>query len=149
MIKRYKARVACYVFVFYGNKLLMKRDKSNYCHGQHTIPSGHVDEGEEPMVGAIRETLEETDITISEVELSSVMHRADADPGEGCSNDDYIDFFFTANKFTGKAKNMEPDKCFEVKFIDINELPANIMPHVKMALDNLLNDKLNYLTIKM
>ena len=147
MPERYTVRVACYMFIFVGKKvLLMKRDTSVCYGGFYTVPSGHLDENESPLQCAIRETLEEVDIIVNEAEFSSVIHRVGKNPPKGCQSIDYMDFFFVCRSFTGVPKIMEPDKCSEIKYVNFNELPINFIPYVKFGMDNLLGDNLEYLT---
>ena len=147
MPERYTVRVACYMFIFVGKKvLLMKRDKTTCYGGFYTVPSGHLDENESPLQCVIRETLEEIGIRVNEAEFSSVIHRVSKNPPKGCQSIDYIDFFFVCRSFTGIPKIMEPEKCSEIKYTNIDELPVNFVPYVKLALDNLLGDNLEYLT---
>jgi len=39
---------------------------------------------------------------------------------------------------------MEPDKCEEIDFFEIDNLPSNIIPHIKIAIKSILSQK-NYL----
>ena len=148
MTERYKARVAAYLFIFSENKiLLMKRSLGKCYGGMYDVPSGHIEEGETPSVGAIRETLEETNLDVQNITLSSVMHRVDRNSSKYCTDEDYIDFLFTSWTFSGEMKIMEPDKCTEMRFVDIDNLPEKILPQIKLALNNELTKKDKYLNI--
>lgn len=147
MSERYTIRVACYMFIFVGKKVLLMKRGDSICYGGfYTVPSGHLDENETPIQCAIRETFEEVDIRISEAEFSSVIHRVSKTPPKGCQSIDYMDFFFVCRSFTGVPKIMEPGKCSEIKYIDVDDLPVNFIPYVKLALDNLLGDNLECLS---
>jgi len=136
-VGRYKARVAAYMFIFSGDKILLMKRAPAKCYGNmYDVPSGHIEEGETPLVGAIRETREEVDLSVFNISFSSVLHRVDKNPGENCSDEDYIDFFFSTRDFCGEMKIMEPDKCTELQFVDINNLPENMLPQVEIALRN-------------
>ena len=67
------------------------------------------------------------------------MHR---DSGEA-EIGNRIDVFFTAEKWTGEAKNMEPNKCDDMSWFDLNNLPDNIIPYEKYALE-CINKKIFY-----
>lgn len=150
MTERYKARVAVYLFVFSENKvLLMKRSPGKCYGGMYDVPSGHIEEGETPSAGAVRETLEETSLDVYDLTLSSVMHRVDRNLSRHCSDEDYIDFFFVSRNFWGVAEIMEHDKCTEMGFVDVDELPENILPQIKLALENELGEQYKYLTIRV
>ena len=43
------------------------------------------------------------------------------------SHDEQIDFFMTATQFTGKITNMEPHKCDDLQFFQLDNPPENIV----------------------
>ena len=54
-------------------------------------------------------------------------------------NSNYICLFFKANKFDGDIKIMEPEKCSELKFFDIDNLPENLVPELRTFLEDRKN----------
>jgi len=52
------------------------------------------------------------------------------------SKDERIDFFFEVTDWKGNVINMEPPKCDELRWFPIDDLPLNIIPYVKKAIDN-------------
>lgn len=146
-MSRYKAKIACYMIIFIDDKLLlMKRKNTGFHDGKYTVPSGHMESGETPLKGAIRETFEETGLVVKESTFSCVMHRT----VENIPNDDYIDFFFICKLHEGVVKNKEPDKCSEIILVETHQLPEiSMVPYVELALNNILLDaNLKYLTTK-
>jgi ADP-ribose pyrophosphatase YjhB (NUDIX family) len=135
MSERFKPYVAVLVFLVKDNSvLLMRRFNTGWADGQYTIPSGHVEESESASAAAIRETREEVGITIApgSLRFASVLHRKNKE------NDRiYIYFFFVAEQWEGIPKIAEPDKCDEVTFVRLNDLPNNIVPFVKDAIDSI------------
>ncbi len=81
----------------------------------------------------MREAEEETGVQIdtSDILFSSVMHR-----NEG---DERIDFFVHIPRWQGELVNAEPDKCDELCWVDVNNLPMNTIPYVRRAIQNHLN----------
>lgn len=79
----------------------------------------------------IREAKEEADIESVKADLlpATVIHRYYPDQ-------EYIDFFFVAKKWNGEPKIMEPDKCDDISWFDLNDLPDNLLPYVKEAIGN-------------
>lgn len=110
--------------------LLLRRFNTDYADGQYSVPAGHLDGGETVMAAATREAEEETGVRIeaSDIVFSSVIHR-----NEG---DERVDFFVRVHKWQGEPINTEPDKCDELRWVNIDELPDNIIPYVKKAIQN-------------
>jgi 8-oxo-dGTP pyrophosphatase MutT (NUDIX family) len=79
-----------------------------------------------------RETYEETGIVVDPADLSvvHVMHRAAAGSGG-----ERVDFFLSARRWSGQPTIGEPDKCDELSWHRLEDLPANTVPYVAAALD--------------
>lgn len=126
--------VTVHLFFFRENQiLLIRRFNTGFRDGEYSVPAGHLDGGETVMQAAIREGKEEAGVDIAEKDMSfsSVMHRIE--------DDERVDFFVQVHQWKGEPFNAEPDKCDDLRWVDINALPANIIPYVKQALDNHLN----------
>ena len=137
MKKRHSIICASYLFLLQDNKiLLLRRFNTGYEDGNYSIPAGHVDKGESISYSLIREIKEEIDIDIDKtnIELSHIMHRRAIE-----TNDERLDFFFICKNWSGKVKNMEPHKCDDLIWCDINELPDNIIPYIQDAISNYIN----------
>lgn len=82
------------------------------------------------MEAASREGEEEAGVKIqvSNLTFSTVMHRIE--------DDERVDFFFTVNQWEGEPFNAEPEKCDDLRWVDVNALPANTVPYVRQALAN-------------
>ena len=44
--------------------------------------------------------------------------------------EDIINFFCFTDKYQGEIKNNEPDKCEDIAWYDIDNLPENLMKHI-------------------
>lgn len=110
--------------------LLIRRFNTGYADGQYSVPAGHLDGGETVIAAAAREGLEETGVRIdaTDVSFSSVMHRRDGD--------ERVDFFVHIRHWQGEPVNTEPDKCDELRWVHVNELPDTIIPYVRTAIQN-------------
>jgi len=129
MRARFPATV--HLFFFHENQiLLLRRFNTGFRDGEYSVPAGHLDGGETVMQAAIREGKEEAGVEVKEADMtfSSVMHRIE--------DDERVDFFVQVHKWLGEPFNAEPDKCDDLRWVDIDSLPANIVPYVKQALDN-------------
>ena len=129
---------AAYVVLRSGDKVLLaRRFKTGYMDGMYSLPSGHVDGGEPADVAACREAKEEIglDLNPADLRLVHAMHRK-------AQEDDHerVDFFFAVTKWAGEPTNMEPDKCDELKWVNITELPENTIGVVRQAIENIEKD---------
>ncbi|QQE75486.1 NUDIX domain-containing protein [Brevibacillus composti] len=132
--ERHTLPTAVHLFLMRGDEiLLLRRYQTGYEDGNYSVPAGHLDGGEEVAAAAIREAQEEVGIRISpdDLRVVGVMHRL--------STDERIDFFVSAEKWTGEIVNKEPDKCDELRWAHMDELPANVIPYVRQAISNFRN----------
>jgi len=63
-----------------------------------------------------------------DLQVVGVMHRK--------STDERIDFFLAVTSWSGEITNMEPDRCDQLAWFDVDGLPENVIPYVRQALDN-------------
>jgi 8-oxo-dGTP pyrophosphatase MutT (NUDIX family) len=126
--------VTVHLLFFRGDQiLLLRRFNTGFRDGEYSVPAGHLDGNETVMAAAAREAEEEIGVQIEagEMTFSSVMHR-----NEG---DERIDFFVHVRRWQGEAVNAETDKCDELRWTDVNDLPMNTIPYVRQAIQNHLN----------
>ncbi len=122
---------AVHLFFVRDNKILLsRRFNTGYEDGKYGVPAGHIDGNEKATDAAKREACEETGVIIDPcyLKIVHVMHRK--------STEERIDFFFEIDEWLGKPKNMETDKCDELKWFLMNELPLNTIPYIKTAIEN-------------
>ena len=84
--------------------------------------------------GTIREAKEEIGIDINPQDLSFVLtqHRWCPDK-DNCHA--RVGFYFQPEKFIGTPYNAEPEKCDDLQFFPLNNLPTNIIPHVRAVIE--------------
>lgn len=118
-----------------GNILLSRRFNTGYADGQYGLPAGHGEEGETMKEGITREALEEIGITINVDDLEFVLtqHRWCPDPNNHHAR---IGFYFIPKKFSGEIQNMEPQKCDDLKFFSLDNLPENTIGHVRAVIES-------------
>src|SRR5512132_407839 len=110
--------VTVHLFLFRGDQvLLLRRSNTGFADGQYSVPAGHLDGGETVIAAAAREALEEVGVRIEPEALcySSVMHRRDGD--------ERVDFFVHVRRWDGEIVNAEPEKCDEIRWVNIDKLP--------------------------
>ncbi|WP_255720709.1 NUDIX domain-containing protein [Frankia sp. CiP3] len=130
MSERYRSIVDVYVLLRRNGKiLLMERANTGYADGQLCPPSGHLEQGESVIDGAIREAAEEVGITLTSEQLSCahVVHHRNSD-GQG-----RIGFFFAAARWRGEPTNREPHKCAGLSWADPDDLPRNTVGYTAAA----------------
>ena len=123
--------VAVHLFLLKEDKiLLLRRHNTGYEDGNYSTVAGHVDGGEQLKIAMIRETKEEVGIEImpEDLEIVGVMH--------SITDKEYISFFLKALDWSGEIKNMEPDQCSHLTWFDIDDLPENVIPYVRQAIEN-------------
>jgi 8-oxo-dGTP diphosphatase len=129
-------RLAVQILLRRGNQtLLLERQNTGYEDGNYGLPAGHVEHGETIKSAAVREANEEIGIDIEEsnLEVIGVMHRI--------KRITYVDFFLTCYEWSGTIYNREPEKCSDLKWVDIDDLPANMVPYIATAMP-LVNDSM-------
>ena len=136
--ERHKVVPASYlVFIKNGKILLQRRFNTGYEDGKYSMIAGHVDKGETFTQCIIRETEEESGIILKSENLK-VAHIMCRNSGTE-ENNERVDAFFVAEKWDGKIENREPHKCDDLSWFSLDNLPANIIPYIKQAIDCIKN----------
>lgn len=109
--------------------LMLRRCNTGYEDGNYSVPAGHLDGGETVTSATAREALEECGIVIlpEDLRVVGVMHRRGDDA-------ERIDFFLTAQSWSGEVVNAEPQKCDELHWYALDALPDNTVGYVRAAL---------------
>ena len=119
-----RPKVGVSVVLKYNHEVLVGRRKGSHGDGTWAFPGGHLEYGEDPIVCAERELLEETDIDVSYLKPILNGYTNDIFQKE---NKHYITLYveYELNKKL-EAKLMEPNKCYEWKWFNISNIPT---PH--------------------
>lgn len=131
VVERFKLVSAVHLFLIRDGKiLLLRRFNTGWEDGNYTVVAGHLEGDEEVKAAAAREAREEVGIQISpqDLQVVGVMHRK--------SDDERIDFFLTATLWSGEITNSEPGRCDHLAWFDMDDLPQNVIPYVRRALEN-------------
>ncbi len=135
--ERFTLRAAAYLLLIKDNKILIiRRYNTGWSDGEYSLIAGHLDGNETVLESMVREANEEAGITVKPTDLHiiHVMHRKSI--GEDL---EYIDFFVSADKWKGIPRITEKDKCDNMQWVPLNNLPQNVIPHVKQAIYNYKN----------
>jgi len=129
--ERHTLRAAVYLLLKKGNQiLLLLRRNTGYKDGNYSLPSGHLEGGESAITAMIREAKEEVSVVVrkEDLEFAHVICRKSG-PHE------YIDLFFVAKNWQGTPENSEPEKHGEIKWVSVDNLPENMVPEIKHAIE--------------
>lgn len=133
--ERFKIFIAAYLVLIDNERvLLLRRANTGYQDGNYSLVAGHLDGGETARQCIIREAAEEAGIDLKheDLEIAHIQHRYNP-------NREYIDIYIKTDKWQGEIKNLEPEKCEELKWFAFDNLPENIIPEVKLSLENIKN----------
>jgi len=129
--ERFKLISAVHLFLIKDDQvLLLRRFNTGYEDGNYSVVAGHIDGDETASQAMAREALEEAGLKINpnDLKVIHVMHRK--------STDERMDLFFVADKWEGEPQIIEVDKCDDLSWFSIVDLPANIIPYVKEAINH-------------
>ncbi|NTU73652.1 NUDIX domain-containing protein [Candidatus Roizmanbacteria bacterium] len=128
MALRFQITPSVYLILRRGEEiLLMRRANTGHQDGNYSVVAGHIKKEETPTIAVIREALEEVGISVKadDVKLVQVVYRA---------LDARVNFFFAVDTWKGEPYNKEEDKCDDVRWFPIKNLPGNMAPYVKKAI---------------
>jgi 8-oxo-dGTP diphosphatase len=136
---RFTVVPASYVFLLRdgaaGTEVLLQLRQNTGYMDDHwaAAAAGHVERGETAIDAAHREAAEEIAITALELEFVTAMQRTQHD----APIDERIDFFFTARRWSGEPRIVEPEKCAELRWCPLDALPDPVVPHEREVLSRL------------
>ena len=131
-----RAKVAVHLILVNGcNEILMlRRFNTGFKDGEYGLVAGHVEDGESLKSAMIREAREESGIVLSpdKLEVVGVIPLL---------FDGYVGFFLRADVWCGNARNMEPEKCDDMRWFHPTKLPENTVSYIRQAIENYLDGK--------
>ena len=131
-----KPYIASYVLIEQSGKIaFVLRSNTTWMNGYYGLPSGKVESDESYSECAIREAKEEVGIEVSNEQLEFVhvvqRHHDNDENGE------WVDVYFRAKNYKGEPYNAEPDIHSELAWLDPDNLPENVIPAVKDAIEHI------------
>lgn len=140
MEERYKSKIVVDLLLERNNEfnnkkeiLLLLRQNTGHADGMYDLPGGHVEPNEDLFESMIREAKEEIGIEIlrKDLKIIHIYHHFQKD---------VIKFLFFAQEYSNNIVNNEPDKCAELKWFNIDNLPGNIIPKIKDEIEFVKNN---------
>jgi 8-oxo-dGTP diphosphatase len=107
------------IIVNKDGQVLVGKRKGSFAQ-KWAFPGGNIEMGDTFEATAIREIKEETNLDIVDPKVFAVTNNLETYREEGKH---YISIALIATKYSGELKNMEPEKCEELKWVSPNELP--------------------------
>lgn len=133
---RFKIVPASYLILMKDEKILMlRRYRTGFYDGYYSLVSGHLDGKETFTQCMVREAKEEAGINLKEEDMKMVHTMNRREMENPVELRERIDLFIKVEKWQGKIQNMEPEKCDDLSWFLLNDLPENTIPCIKFALD--------------
>lgn len=123
---------ASYVFLRREDQVLLQLRQNTGYMDDHwaAAAAGHVERHETAYDAAHREAAEEIAVRDLDLEFVTAMQRTQHDQPV----DERIDFFFTATSWSGEPTIVERDKCAELRWCPLDDLPDPVVPHELVVL---------------
>lgn len=127
--------IASFVIFRKDNKIaFVLRENTKWMNGYYGLPSGKIEKNESATQAAIREAKEEVGVDLAAENLHPVlvMHRRSEDS-------EWVDFMYEAESWEGELVNAEPHMHAELTWLDPKNLPENVIPPVRAAIEAIEN----------
>ncbi|MBB5119245.1 NUDIX domain-containing protein [Streptomyces eurocidicus] len=113
-----------------GRVLLLRRAGDVYASGLLAPPGGHLEADETVVDGALREVREEVGLRLDpdELEFCHLVHH------RGPRGEARLGVVFTAQRWEGEPRNLEPAKCSALVWADPACPPADCVPYTAAVL---------------
>ena len=107
---------------------------AEYLDNQYDLPGGHLESGEDLYDAMIREAKEELGIEIEreDMQMVHIYHHFEKD---------MLKFVFKVKTFKNEIQNLEHEKCKELKWVDIENLPDNTISGIRRELEYIKSKK--------
>jgi 8-oxo-dGTP diphosphatase len=130
--ERFKLIPFVALFLYKDKKvLLMRRFNTGLNDGMYGGAGGGIESAEPATQAIIREAYEELGIQLKKENLK-IVHIVHAYNKQG---QEFINFFVETTEWEGNPKIMEPNKCDDIAWFDVDNLPSNILPLHKHVLE--------------
>jgi 8-oxo-dGTP diphosphatase len=132
--------VAIFKEYSFNTQVLLGKRKGSHGEGEWGFPGGKMEHLESFESTALREITEEVGpaFKIKNLRVCSIVNLTEYAPKH------YIDIGMVANWVEGDPIVMEPDKCIEWRWFDIDNLPSPLFVTVGRVIDAAVSPYVNY-----
>ncbi|GMH32474.1 hypothetical protein BSKO_00308 [Bryopsis sp. KO-2023] len=125
-----RPKVGVGVLICKDGKVIVGQRKNALGAGEHSLPGGHLEHGEDFDVCAIREVKEETGLDLKNCRKREVLSHL-------IHGKHYVTVYMSGDIDEGaEPRTMEPDKCEGWFWADWDDLPAPLFPPLKGLYDS-------------
>ncbi|MEK7588511.1 MAG: NUDIX domain-containing protein [Patescibacteria group bacterium] len=125
-----RPKVGMGVLIFKEGKILLGKRKGSHGEGHYSAPGGHLEYMESFEDCIVRETLEESGITIKNLKFIHVANVFSYAPKH------YVNICLSAEWESGEPKVLEPEKCESWSWYGLDDLPDPLFIQTKLAIEN-------------
>jgi 8-oxo-dGTP diphosphatase len=117
-MEKERPKIGVNIFVVREGKILLGKRKNVSGDGHWGLPGGHFEMFESLIECGKRELKEETGLTVDSLTFLHLVNDPLSEKGTH-----YIHINFLADNTRGEPRLMEPEKCSEWRWFDLNSLP--------------------------
>ncbi|MCX6757712.1 MAG: NUDIX domain-containing protein [Candidatus Nomurabacteria bacterium] len=107
------------IIIVRDNKLLLGKRKGAFGAGDWGLPGGHLEQNEKLQDAAARELFEETGMKADKFIFENLVNQPRIE-------NHYMQIGFIAEGVKGEPQLLEPDRCEEWRWFDLENLPENV-----------------------
>lgn len=131
-------KVGIGVMILKGNKVLLGLRKNSHGAGEYAFPGGHLEYQESFKNCALREIAEECGVKVKNLHFQCLSSNSIK-----YTPHHYILIGLVADWESGEPQVLEPDRCENWQWFDLNNLPDNLFEMSKLIIDSYQTGK-NY-----
>lgn len=118
------------VMIFKDNKILLGKRKGSHGAGEYAFPGGHLEYMESCETCARREIAEECGIEIKNIRFGALANSKYYAPKH------YVYIGLIADWESGEPKVLEPEKCENWGWYDLDNLPEPLFQMTRISIDS-------------